>query len=239
MISLPIPERLPTADSPRYDELTLAGADVGRLLRGLHPRFDPHGPAHLDPDIRGRNGHPGLSGQAGPAAGHLVNQGVGQGDLFLFFGLFREAVPDGSGGYRFVQPRREFHAIWGYLEVGRVLDAGAGDRVAWVPGFPHFTKPDRGRPNRVHVARERLSFDRARPGWGAFRFREELRLTKPGAPGPSLWALPGCFREAKLTYHPRASWGPDGERSAGRGQEFVCTATPAIAQWARRLIAQS
>src|SRR5690242_14094249 len=50
--------------------------------------------AHLDPDLRreafprGRGWRP-LFGQAGAAQRHLANQGVGTGDLFLFFGWFR------------------------------------------------------------------------------------------------------------------------------------------------------
>ena len=236
MVSLPIPERRPSPSSPRYDELHLDGLELGPLLRSLHPRFDVGSAAHLDPDIRSPNGRPGLAGQAGAAAAHLRNQGVGPGDLLLYFGLFREAVPDSAGDYRFNRSLSPFHALWGYLQVERVLDAGAGETVPGAPTFPHFTDPARGRPNHVLVAAERLSFDPSRRGWGTFRFRPALRLTALDGRGVSWWRLPGCFQGVRLTHHPRATWGPEGDRSAGRGQEFVCTATPAIRAWARDLL---
>src|SRR5580658_3921620 len=104
MISLPIPDK---ASTIAYENI--AGnvcASVGELVRDL-ARIPPTHRAHLDPDLsshsvpRERGWRP-LFGQVGAAEKHLENQGVGTGDVFLFFGLFR-AVEESDGGWRYVR----------------------------------------------------------------------------------------------------------------------------------------
>ena len=46
-----------------------------------------------------------LFGQEGAAETHLANQGVGTGDVFLFFGLFRPVEKAGDG-WRYVRGSR-------------------------------------------------------------------------------------------------------------------------------------
>lgn len=193
--------------------------------------YPAEGPAHLDPDlIRGRRarraGWRGAFGQVGAAASHLLRQDVGAGDLFLFFGLFRRAEGR-SAGYRFVRGERPFHAIWGYLQVDRRLDA-ADPAPAWARDHAHFADPGRGRPNVVFLA----------AGFGLFRYREQLRLTRHGASRVTDWRLPVCFADVELTYHPRRAKGR-ALRAASRGQEFVCERKPSVAEWARSLISES
>ena len=90
MVSLPIPSSI---DRLSYSELGLPGSRTyADLIREIDAgaRIDGMG-AHLDPDLvaatrpRKRNWRPAL-GQIGSAAGHLKNQHVGEGDLFLFYG---------------------------------------------------------------------------------------------------------------------------------------------------------
>jgi hypothetical protein len=224
LLSLPIPERRPTPHSPRYSDLGLA-----LLMRSLGYRAEDL--AHLDPDLvasrrKRQPGWRGAFGQVGAAAGHLLNQRVGPSDLFLFFGLFRRAERFGVGGYRFVPHEKPFHAIWGYLEVDRRLDAS--DRApGWARDHPHFADPERGWPNVVFLAR---------PGrFGVFRYRDELRLTRPGTERVTDWQVPACLSRVALTYHPRRS-GNDRLQAASRGQEFVCSADREVASWARGLV---
>ena len=96
MIALPIPDKR----SPiRYGDLKWRGRNLGdvvsKLTRGTQ-RSDYR--AHLDPDLREdicrqQAGWLPTLGQHRAAQGHLRNQGVGVGDLFLFWGVFR-AVDD-------------------------------------------------------------------------------------------------------------------------------------------------
>jgi len=251
MLSLPIPQPARDCSDPggtTYGEL--ADTDGTTYLEILHTLgysgFGPASRAHLDPDLvrsvrrRGRRWR-GMLGQADAAASHLRNQGVGPGDLFLFWGLF--AHVDGTGPLR-TRPAR--HTVFGYLEVDRVVDLGAGGTLIGAPYHPHLSDSYRGRTNLVYVATEQLSHDPARPGWGVLRWSPALTLTAPDSTGLTTWELPACFHPSTgttLTYHRSAAWtAPDGDgrvtvERRGRGQEFVCDASPDIRRWALGLIA--
>jgi hypothetical protein len=236
MLSLPIPAT--AGDGVPYADIRWDGGSLWDLMRQLGYREREYG--HLDPDLvvhsRPRAaGWRGLFGQSDSAAGHLAKQGIGPGDLFLFFGLFQETEERG-GALRFVG--KSFHASWGYLEVDAVLDAGAGQVAAFAPEFPPFRPLYRGRKSYVYVARDRLSGSHL-PGFGTFRYTPALRLSAPGR--VSDWQLPALFRPGSLTYH-RAPWrwgepagGHIALRTVGRGQEFVAT-VPTAHAWARDLI---
>ena len=114
---LPIPD---SRSATRY-------GDVGFPLDGLVEDLtkgrvrEDHG-AHLDPDLEPKSlsrlpGWKPLFGQAGAAQTVLARSGVGPGDLFLFFGWFREAEYV-DGVWRFVRGAPNVHLLWGWLEVG-------------------------------------------------------------------------------------------------------------------------
>ena len=90
LLSMPIP----SDDSLTYNDIVYQGLTYKQILKQLNPKKEYNG-CHLDPDIR-----PSLRtitliewqpafGQIDAAQGQLRNQGVGAGDLFLFFGWFR------------------------------------------------------------------------------------------------------------------------------------------------------
>jgi hypothetical protein len=262
MLPLPIPERTGAAE-PRYASLrSPTGTTYLELLRSLFPGnefkmrgkrrgLDEETCAHLDPDlipsVRSRDGSwRGLVGQSTAAAGHLLKQHVGPGDLFLFWGLFRPTEQSPDGELRFVRDAHAFHAIWGYLQVASVLDAGAGDTVPWAPYHPHFAVPDRGHPNIVYTGRPALSWSESR-GWGVFRFRDALRLTRPDSLKVSDWRLPALFGPAsgvRVTYLDDATlWTEAGEyvrvSVLRQKQELVVSESPAVTRWARNLVTRS
>jgi hypothetical protein len=90
MLSMPIPAQ-ENAACCRFSDLTHGDWNYLDLLRALKPSFKD-ARCHLDPDIRPglvrREGWMPAFGQVGAAETHLENQGVGMGDLFLFFGWF-------------------------------------------------------------------------------------------------------------------------------------------------------
>lgn len=229
-ISLPIPTRMPTPT--RFSDLSNGVAEfVPDLTRG---RIAADRPCHLDPDLDASSlvrlpGWRGALGQVSAAQSHLSNNGVGGGDVFLFWGLYRPAVRRQAGSWAFSGQAE--HRLFGWLQVEEVLAVGEDPMPAlrgypWLKSHPHLASGWSAN-NTVYVARELLEISGQAvglPGYGVLR--RGLRLTAPGSTLPSLWAVPPWLDLLKggtgLTYHPPERWNPDGTlRSAARGQEFV------------------
>lgn len=248
MFSLPIPDKL----SPiRYADIAPHGPLVTELTKG---RMKLHYGAHLDPDLAAgsiprRPGWKPLFGQAEADQRVLEREGVGPGDLFMFFGWFRQ-VERRDGGYGYVRGAPDLHVLWGWLQVERVLREGADAMPEWAAYHPHAVEAGRWRHNALYVATETLTAGGSSPGTpgaGVFRmYDERLRLTAPGA-GRSTWSLPGWFYptdgKTPLGYHGDPDrWSRDGDRvllkTVGRGQEFVLHADqyPEIVGWAVGLV---
>ena len=211
----------------------------GRWLKTLpEVRLDARDGVHLDPDvrqdaIRRHKGWRGIFGQTGAPEGHLEKQGVGTGDVFLFFGLFRR-VQETREGWRFIRGEPQQHILWGWLQIGQAckVDEIRGDgRYDWARYHGHFSwRGDPGNPLYMTTHRLDLGDSLTVPGAGVFpRFDERLVLTEPGGP-VSQWRLPRWFYpdggRTPLTYHPDATrWQHNDDhaylQSVGRGQEFV------------------
>ena len=191
-VSLPIPAG--AASRTSYGDLGL-GDHAARASRG---RLDAADLCHHDPMFL--DDRTCLFGQCGAAQTHLANRGVGRGDVFLFFGLFREEGGD------------PHHRIYGYLEVDEIVSLAEA-----VPD--HLI--ERGHPHALalHGANDTIY---AGPGEQARNASDALRLTVPAGP-PSLWHRPGWLRRGGLSYHDRADRWLSGQRlrSVARGQEFV------------------
>lgn len=251
MLSLPIPDK----QSPiRYSDIILHGHNFGNIVSSLsRGKVLARHNAHLDPDLnvrsvqRGRGWKP-LFGATSIAQGHLTKQGVQAGDIFLFFGLFREASHT-DGTYRFVEGTQPKHVIWGWLQIGEIfnVDRCDGARYSWALYHPHFYRGEDSN-NTLYVASKYLNIStgltNGLKGAGVFtHYSEVLQLTAPGQRKPSLWKLPGWFYPGNnrnpLTYHSDMTrWAKTKEytylRTVGRGQEFVINSTdyPEAESWA-------
>jgi len=236
LLSLPIPDRNGTVT---YGDLCWGEQQLGDLVESLtHGRIERQTRAHLDPDLypsictRPLAWRP-LFGQDGAAQSHLANQGVGVGDLFLFFGWFR-AVECIHGQHRFVKNAPDLHILYGWLQVGAVLTGVqlATEAPVWAATHPHCVG-GRGVRNTLYVASDRLTLNgavTALPGAGYFpNYRDSHCLTAPGRLRTQ-WRLPRWFyphtAQPPLSYHTdRSCWSCDDDfaylRSAMRGQEFV------------------
>lgn len=213
-VSLPIPAG---AGRPgiAYADLGLA-EEVMLASRG---RLNPQALAHHDPMFR--EDGTCLFGQCGAAQGHLQKRGVGAGDLFVFFGLFRNSR------------EKPHHRIFGWLwvdEVVRPHDAPA-QRLAELRAarHPHALEPN-GENDAIYCGR----------GGTAHSIHPELRLSVDDGP-PSLWNVPRWLRRTGLSYHDRADRWRDGDRlqSVARGQEFVAEIgeDEEAHEWAHRVLA--
>lgn len=251
MIPMPIPDK----QSPiRYQDVTIAGQNLGKVAAELtngRTRADHF--AHLDPDLieSAYPREPGwrpIFGQVDAAQSVLAREGVGPGDLFLFFGWFRRAALSG-GRLRYVPGAPDLHVIWGWMQIDDVIPVGSVEHPAWMKYHPHIASP-RGRGNTVYIARDKLTLngiDRDIPGAGLFdHYDDRLRLTKQESKR-SLWSLPSWFApdggRPSLGYHSDPErWHLDGDRvylqSAARGQEFVLDTTsyPEAVDWVASLL---
>lgn len=212
-VSLPIPAGTgPSLTS--YDALGL-GEHAVRASRG---RVGADSLCHHDPMFM-PNGS-ALLGQCSAAQTHLANAGVGVGDLFLFFGLFR------------AETGKPHHRIFGYLQVEDVIDLAAGS--------PRQDLLDLAFPHALGL---HATNDTAYRGAGrtARHASDALRLTVPEGP-PSLWQVPEWLAQTGLSYHGRADrWRPGNRlQSVARGQEFVADIGERedARDWSERVIAE-
>lgn len=274
LVSLPIPESasraaaaLATGRGTRFRDLP-AHPKLG-ALHGHLRAIEPDHFVHLDPDLRphlrpctqghaGAGSHEMLFGQEGAAERHLRNQQIQAGDLFLFFGWFRQAVERGPGDWRRTGP--DEHCLWGWMQVESshgVSSAAEAEALPWAAHHPHVAHWERyDRQNRLYRARRRLSFAPHLPGAGVFRWHPALTLTRQcagtaDAPTRREWCLPGFFRRTGLTYNQvdgpacPVHRGRVHVNSAPIGQEFVLPAhrpfrrseQAAVARWLTTLFA--
>ena len=247
---------IPTDSSSKitYDDISMNGESVGKIVEDLSNRnVEHHRFAHLDPDLN-ELAYPRLPGWrplfgAGSAAhSHLKTNGVAIGDVFLFFGWFRQTELI-NGRYRFVKGAPDLHIIFGWLQIGAIVTTEEEVMLPWAKYHHHFRPPLY--PNdAVYVSRSRLELNglkKGMKGGGVFgMYREELRLTCPDQPKRSLWRLPKWFypqNRPPLTHHTDMSrWRLEDDsallQSVGRGQEFVLEADryPKAIAWVRGLI---
>ena len=253
IVSLPIPDK---SSSVRYGDISYDGSSLGTLVSDLTHRIPPTHFAHIDPDLVAGSlprltGWRPILGQTGQSQRHLQNNGIGTGDLFLFFGLFKN-IEIRNGSYTWVRNAQPCHVIWGWLQVEEVLHLGNSlpQGYEWAYYHPHFNKKDD--PNNViYIARHHLQLGERTenlPGAGVFPFFSfNRRLTLPRSKKVSVWELPGWFHPDEgrkpLTYHSDMKrWQKHDDRttlnSVARGQEFIldCDEYPEAIQWAYDLI---
>lgn len=195
-ISLPIPATRGSVTT--YDDLGL-GDLVERLTRR---RIGRDHLCHQDPMfIDGQC----IFGQCDAAQSHLTNQGVGIGDVFLFFGLFAD---EGSG--------ERHHRFYGYMRVAEKHH---------VEAICDAIRDELVRLRHPHVFGVRSANNTIYRGEGctASYAHDTLRLTRTGGP-LSRWTVPKWLGQRGLSYHSRPTrWIGDSELDAvARGQEFVC-----------------
>jgi hypothetical protein len=210
-VSLPIPGN--PQEIHRYGDIShpIVGPIAPLVEEVTKKRIDASRRAHHDPVLPLHLGQAVL-GQMGEAQSHLENQGVGPGDVFLFFGIFRDydapkASPEGT----------PHHRIFGFMQVEKVANVGKSPmpglwrKLGLEAPHPHTERRDMRPNNTLWIGQGAI----------AHRASDTLRMTAPDAT-PSNWAVPAWLREKGLTYHAQADrWGDGHLQLAARGQEFV------------------
>ena len=259
LVVLPIPDPY---SSISYGEINLAGCDAGMLVADLtNGRLGGADGAHLDPDLQEQSlkrepGWQPIFGQRGAAQGHLRNQRVGSGDLFLFYGLFREVVRKGSR-YRWEKSSTARHIIWGWLQVDEVREVtpALADDFGWMSYHPHLNRPEE-KNNVIYLSMSSLQLPGhgggSLPGSGVFTRLDPSRVLSGDRQqgSASIWELPAwCYPRNgifPLSYHQRDDrWKRRGAKtllkSAARGQEFILDTAhfPEAVGWVKALLHSS
>jgi hypothetical protein len=230
LISLPIPDN----DIVKYSDLKLNDKQTYfDLMKQLNQKIKygtkwheltKDTECHLDPDIYSDvvtrdKAWCSLFGQIKAAQGHLSKQKVGVGDLFLFFGWFKQTIWENEK-LCFKKSAPDLHVIFGYLQIGKIINSEK-DISTWMKYHPHC-KAERWcvKNNAIYVARDTLTWDNKIPGAGVFKFSKELVLTKEGFTR-SNWDLPDFFKKVKMSKH---------------RQEKVIEDNDDVENWAKKLI---
>jgi hypothetical protein len=261
LLSLPIPEenKIYTLDTGRLYSDLLFENDTTYLdiMEQLGMKGFEGKNAHLDPDINQnilssrKSEWKGMFGQCDAAQGHLFNNGIQSGDLFLFFGWFKDVVKI-DGKYEYVSGTDK-HIIWGYMQVG-VIDniSEAKEYEPWKLDHPHYRNKDRNL-NTCYIARDSLDFKPEIPGWGVLNYNDSLVLTDSNQKNKRTWRLPEFFHPyygTSMTCHEnifnkgnKRVWEAHDDHcilhSVCRGQEFVITGNDKVVEWAKNLILNS
>lgn len=252
LISFPIPdEKSPIKYNDLVIDESVSFESLIKDLIGTEIKLEGEGKlsvenlgCHLDPDIDSKiykrlDGWKGLFGQAGAAQGHLSNSNVSKGDIFLFFGWFRQ-VEMMDGKYRYSKSdKKGKHVIYGYMEVEEIKKINSNDFDEWMFYHPHIARGRMARDSdHVYIAARELSLDTSLKGYGTFGINNNTQLTKDGL-SKSKWDLPVFFQETKISYHSKKSWKDEYFQSAAKGQEFVIDSTDKIEEWLKLLIKTS
>lgn len=238
LLSLPIPAKDETL---KYSSLTVNGKSYFEIINELNPntKIKDKYTCHLDPDLRKDiiprvDGWLPLFGQTAAAQGHLKSKGVQKGDLFLFFGTFKdtELVND---IIRYKKTAPDLHVIYGYFQIGEIYSdfARLPSKIKY---HPHAQKRfEKEKNNCIYEATETLTFNRSLKGAGCLNFHDSLILTKIGY-SKSKWELPSFFKDIEMSYHSKNSFKEDYFQSAAKGQEFIIQENKRAIQWATKLI---
>jgi hypothetical protein len=248
LLSLPIPVTANGEYGIPYADLKFDGQPLTEVINQLsNGRFN-YPQAHLDPDLdrdryTRKNSWRPVFGQIGKAQSHLANQGVGKGDLFLFYGWFNE---DGH----------DRHVIFGWLHIGDCCEVKAcqhqDEFPLWLHYHPHIVNRALGNytNNNIYIAADRLILEGLSvPGAGTFPcFKRSLQLTDPKEIRRRYWRLPSWFypfgqpSRRPLSYHcNRNNWTTNNDhvilKSACPGQEFVLDTEdyPEAIEWLKGL----
>ena len=231
LCSLPIPFSGPAPD--KFQDVSVNGISCVDALKESKSKSKPNDNCHYDPNLE-----TGLFGQASSSQSELRNNKVGLGDLFLFFGWFKNYAESG----------RDLHHIFGWLQIDKIIDGNEAiqkffkDKKKMHPhAFYKFSN------NCLYVGTKNLTVGKkstSLKGFGYFeKTDKDLILTKKQETR-SIWQLPKRYFGDIEPFLNRLKWVDKKQcitHCRGRGQEYILNAEkfPILKEWAIHLIEKS
>lgn len=113
---------------------------------------------HYDPLSYSEPAFTGITlGQANASEKHLRNQNIGTGDIFLFYGWFRE-VNRVNGTWTYTKNSPDIHLIWSYMSIGDIVridtirqQQSAIEKYPFLLSHPHIGDPN-GQSNSIYLS---------------------------------------------------------------------------------------
>lgn len=234
LVSIPIPQ--PSPSPKKYKDLNFNGISGTQLLKEVSAKVSPNDYCHNDPLL---NESIGIFGQASSAQTELKNRGVGPGDLFLFFGWFKNFSNNGN----------DIHHLFGWLQIEKIIE-GTPEIMKYLKEknieHPHgYGDTSRFTNNAIYIAKNNLEVLGKKfkaKGHGLFKqTHQKLILTEQNR-SRSRWKLPQqFFKKSKNIFLNRMKWENKKECTIfyrGFGQEFILDVekNPHVIKWASSLI---
>jgi len=240
LLSMPIP----TGDDVSFSDIAWNGISYADILQQISPEKS-FSNCHLDPDIRDNRikpikGWKPAFGQTGSAQGLLSNADVEPGDIFLFFGWFRQ-VENTDRRYRFASRNghdfyygNDLQVIYGYLQIGEILTNQEEIREYY--WHPHSSDEHTCNPNNtLYLPTEKLSLNPAMKGYGTLDFRRDRVLTMEGM-GRATWNEYEFLMPEHL-YGKKKNCAKDkGIYYAGIWQEQVVFESEGLIDWVKQVL---
>ncbi len=236
---------LPGWHSVLLRKLESNGLDMEQIFEDLAVYDFYDSGCHLDPDIRPElwsqgtpKGWRAIYGQTGTGHKYLKKQGVGVGDLFVFYAWFRPVEKNEENHLRYVKNTKDADMIYGYMQVGELAHGDELLKYEWHPHTDCYIRDDE-RDTVLYLASDKLvidGVDTGLPGFGAFKYSESLELTMPGQT-KSNWKLPDFFKDVRISRHDADSFKPEGYfQVSNRCEDFVVDDDPRVTEWIKDIL---
>lgn len=132
---------------------------------------------------------------------HLHNQGVSNGDIFLFYGWYKHVEKAAGGHWQYIKNSPDIHLIWGWMKVADFFHLNSPnqhmqvlDRYSFLTSHPHLASNWYGN-NWIYLSDNKnwKLLDYSKP----HRCLTDLNLSSNPRYKRSQWRLPACFNQVQ------------------------------------------
>lgn len=172
---------------------------------------------------------------------HLSHQRVSVGDIFLFYGCFRQTEYDANHKLHFVSNAPEQTIIFSYFQIGAIIKDYSFISKQFKWPFHIRANTDHNQHYTIYLPTKKLSYNNQQPGFATLSYSPKLILTKPGYQY-NHWCLPDflCVPDVTISYHNNRNngflMGKGYFKTSSISDEFVIHGTYDLKNWVHSMI---